>query len=76
MGGATGAGERRGYGAADARQRRGRSCGHRRGARTELWTPAREIQRQAAGGCEREKRELAMRLQLPLVTHSLLFFLP
>jgi hypothetical protein len=32
----------------------GRSCGHQRGARPELRTPAREIQRQAAGGCERE----------------------
>jgi len=39
-------------------------------ARAELRTPAREIQRQAAAGCEREQRELEMRLQLPL-GHSL-----
>ena len=28
--------------------------------RTELRTPAREIQRHSAGGCEREQRELEM----------------
>ena len=64
----------------DGRSCCGRSCGHQRGARPELRTPAREIQRQAAGGCEREAEssgswKCAVRLQLPLghsLTHLLL----
>ena len=39
--------------------------------RTELRTPASEIQRQAAGGCEREQRELEMCRAAATPTRSL-----